>query len=86
VRTDNDSWDITESVGATAIGVAVMRARETQRPDALFRDPYAEKLVDAAGSGWSRVLRGEVDVNSVRAGAYGPLGGFMTARTVYFDE
>ena len=26
VRTDNDSWDITESVGATALGVAFARA------------------------------------------------------------
>lgn len=86
MRTDDDSWDITESVGATAIGVAAMRATETRRPDALFQDPYAEKLVDAVGSGWSRLVRGEVDVNSVRAGAYGPMGGFMTARTVYFDE
>lgn len=86
MRTDDDSWDITESVGATAVGVAAMRAVETRRPDALFQDPYAERLVDAVGSGWGRMMRGEVDVNSVRAGAYGPMGGFMTARTVYFDE
>ena len=26
VRTDGDSWDITESVGATALGVAAARA------------------------------------------------------------
>ena len=57
MRSDDDSWDITESVGATAIGVAAMRAAETRRPDALFRDPCAERLVDAAGSGWSRIMR-----------------------------
>ncbi len=28
-RTDNDSWEITESVGATALGVAAARAAET---------------------------------------------------------
>ena len=29
-RTDNDNWDITESVGATALGVAAARAAETE--------------------------------------------------------
>ena len=29
-RTDNDSWEITESVGATALGVAAARAAETE--------------------------------------------------------
>ena len=28
-RTDNDSWEITESVGSTALGVAAARAAET---------------------------------------------------------
>ena len=28
-RTDDDSWDITKSVGATALGVAYARALET---------------------------------------------------------
>ena len=41
VRTDGDSWDITESVGATALGVAAARAAETARPDPLIRDEYA---------------------------------------------
>src|SRR5690242_2568889 len=60
VRSDDDSWDITESVGATAIGVAAMRAAETRRPDALFRDPYAARLVEAAGSGWSHIMRAQI--------------------------
>jgi methyltransferase (TIGR00027 family) len=86
VRTDDDSWDITESVGTTAVGVAVMRAAETRLPEALFRDPYAEKLVDAVGSGWSRVLRGAESVDQVRNRVYGTMGSFVTARTVYFDN
>ena len=40
VRTDGDSWDITESVGATALGVAAARAVETARDDALIHDDY----------------------------------------------
>jgi O-methyltransferase involved in polyketide biosynthesis len=30
-RTDNDTWDLTTSVGATATGVAVGRALANQR-------------------------------------------------------
>ena len=31
-------------VSDTALWVAYFRARETERPDALFRDPYAGRL------------------------------------------
>src|SRR4051812_18275910 len=40
-RTDNDSWDITHSVGATALGVAAARAAETESADPLINDPFA---------------------------------------------
>lgn len=33
----------------TALWVAYFRARETQRPDALFQDPYAERLAGERG-------------------------------------
>jgi len=49
MRSDGDRWEITESVGATALGVAAARAAETRRPDGLVRDPYAEEFVLAAG-------------------------------------
>jgi methyltransferase (TIGR00027 family) len=48
MRTDDDQWGITESVGVTALGVAGGRAMETHRDDGLVRDPYAEAFVDAA--------------------------------------
>jgi hypothetical protein len=35
-RTDNDTWEITESVGATALGVAAARAAETRRENPLI--------------------------------------------------
>jgi len=53
----------------TARWVAVYRANETARPDALFRDPYADRLADERGraiaaatppetrSGWPWVIR-----------------------------
>ena len=39
-RTDDDSWDITEGVGQTALGVAMARAEETTSERPLFSDPW----------------------------------------------
>ena len=44
-RTDNDTWDIATSVGATAVGVAAARAAETASDNPLISDPYAAVLV-----------------------------------------
>jgi methyltransferase (TIGR00027 family) len=60
---------IVSHVSDTARWVAVYRARETERPDALFRDPFAARLAGerglaiaaatprAAVTGWSAVTR-----------------------------
>jgi O-methyltransferase involved in polyketide biosynthesis len=54
-RTDNDSWDIIESVDATALGVATARAAESARDFPLFTDPYAQLFIDAATErGWKQ--------------------------------
>ena len=50
-RTDNDTWEITESVGATALGVASARAAETESDNPLISDPFARVFLDAAGDG-----------------------------------
>ncbi|MBO0853512.1 MAG: SAM-dependent methyltransferase [Nocardia sp.] len=63
-----------------------MRAAETRREDALFQDPYAAKLVEAVGGGWSTILRAQATADPVRNREYGRFGGMMTARTVYIDE
>src|SRR5271165_1645473 len=55
VRTDGDSWDITESVGATALSVAAARAVETATADPLIRDEFAYLLVSSAGRPWARL-------------------------------
>ncbi|MCM6778337.1 class I SAM-dependent methyltransferase [Nocardia sp. CDC159] len=86
MRSDDDSWDISESVGATAVGVAALRAAESRRPDALFHDPYAALLVDAVGPGWSRLLRDGEPIDPELDRKYGPMAAFVTARTVYFDD
>ena len=46
-RTDDDTWDLASSVGATATAVAASRATASQGPDALLDDPWAEPLVRA---------------------------------------
>src|SRR3954452_5083259 len=61
IRTDGDSWHITESVGATALGVAAARAVETSRDDALIRDDYAYLLVASGGPPWAQIARSGTD-------------------------
>ena len=48
-RTDNDTWDLASSVGATATAVASSRAMASQGPDPLLDDPWADPLVRAVG-------------------------------------
>lgn len=48
-RTDNDTWDLASSVGATATLVAAARAAASREVPPLIDDPYAEPLVRAVG-------------------------------------
>src|SRR5690625_2147521 len=61
IRRDGDSWDITESVGSTALGVAAGRAAETAQPDPLIRDEFAALLVAAAGPNWAQLTTADAD-------------------------
>jgi methyltransferase (TIGR00027 family) len=63
------------NISDTALWVAVYRARETERQDALFRDPFARKL---AGE------RGEQIARNLLAGQRYEWP--YTARTVRFDQ
>ena len=64
-----------ENVSDTARWVAVYRAMETARPDALFRDPFADRL---AGS------QGRQIVDEMKQGK--ALAWPMIVRTAVFDE
>src|ERR1700759_3919456 len=55
IRSEGDSWDITESVGATALSVAAARAVETGSDDPLIRDQFDYLLVPTAGKPWARL-------------------------------
>jgi O-methyltransferase involved in polyketide biosynthesis len=63
-RSDNDSWDLATSVGATATMVAAGRARATK--DALIDDRFAEPLVRAVGVDFfTRWANGDIDAVDV---------------------
>jgi methyltransferase (TIGR00027 family) len=49
-RTADDTWGVGESVGATAVGAAEWRVRETNREDPLIIDPYAQLFLDAVAA------------------------------------
>ena len=91
-RTDDDSWDITESVGATALGIAQARASESECECPLFTDPYARLFIDAATArGWSSPLNDETIAELQKADPelterMQAMFGYAACRTKYFDE
>ncbi|OLT97786.1 class I SAM-dependent methyltransferase [Mycobacterium syngnathidarum] len=86
-RSDNDSWDLASSVGATATVVAAQRAIASRGPDPLIDDPYAEPLVRAVGGD---VVRTMLDGGDVPDGAAAldrqQLAEAMAVRTRFFDS
>ena len=69
------SGPLIRNISDTALWVAVYRARETERKDALFRDPYARRLAGERGEEIAAQLESEVS----REWPY-------LARTVRFDQ
>jgi methyltransferase (TIGR00027 family) len=80
-RTDDDTWDLAGSVGATATLVAAGRALASREPDPLIEDPFAEPLVRAVGvEPITRVLDGRSPP------AHAALIDVMAVRTRFFDD
>ncbi|HTY35102.1 class I SAM-dependent methyltransferase [Mycobacterium sp.] len=92
VRTHNDSWEITESVGATALGVASARAAETRSENPLIEDPFAQVFLDAVGDGvWNWHSAPALPPEVIEAEPELPLQmqsmvGYMASRTAFFDQ
>ena len=85
-RTDNDTWDLATSVGATATMVAAQRVLAHR--EGYIDDPFAEPLVRAVGLDvFVRVLNGEINLAdidprfSLERAARG-----MAVRTRHFDR
>jgi methyltransferase (TIGR00027 family) len=91
-RTDNDSWEITESVGATALGVAAARAAETRSENPLISDPFAQVFLDAVGDGvWNWHSAPQLPAELIEAEPELPLQmqsmvSYMASRTAFFDQ
>ena len=91
LRSHDDTWDITESVGSTAVMVAAARAAETDKPDPLIRDPFAKILVNEAGTGvWEKMLDSSLldkvaEIDAEAAAIFEHMRGYQAVRTHFFD-
>jgi methyltransferase (TIGR00027 family) len=92
-RTDDDTWDLASSVGATATMVAASRAMASKAERPLINDPYAEPLVRAVGLDlFTRLAAGELtpadleDQNDGSPAGVQRMTDNMAVRTKFFDE
>ena len=82
-RTDNDTWDLASSVGATATRVAAARAMASTAEDAVINDPVGVDF-------FTRLVTGELrpedlDSDSESVGMQ-RMTDSMAVRTKFFDE
>jgi methyltransferase (TIGR00027 family) len=89
-RTDNDTWDLATSVGATATMVAAARAVATKADNPLINDQYAEPLVRAVGVDFlTRWAAGDIDITEVdsedSSWKLQQMPDAMAVRTRFFD-
>lgn len=87
-RTDNDTWDLASSVGATATLVAAARAAASREAQPLIDDPFAEPLVRAVGVDFFvKMANGTLPAGDEQS-AMGVtrMTDNMAVRTKFFDE
>ncbi|OCB23152.1 SAM-dependent methyltransferase [Mycobacterium malmoense] len=86
-RTENDTWDLASSVGATATAVAAQRAIASQGPNPLLNDPFADPLVRAVGTDtFVKLLDNEIDRSDDPLLNRRAVNEQITVRTRYFDD
>jgi methyltransferase (TIGR00027 family) len=86
-RSENDTWDLASSVGATATAVALQRAIASQGPDPLLEDPWADPLVRAVGSEtFIKLLDTGLGQNTDAVLSRQPVREQITVRTRFFDD
>ncbi|WIM87079.1 class I SAM-dependent methyltransferase [Candidatus Mycobacterium wuenschmannii] len=87
MRTEDDNWDITTSVGSTALFVATARALEAQKPDPLAVDAFAGIFCHAVGGSAADVLDGKDPEHQLKTADFGEnFVNFQGARTKFFDN
>ncbi len=90
-RTENDTWDLASSVGATATMVAAARAVASTGDNPLINDQFAEPLVRAVGVDFfTRLASGDLrpedlDADNQTVGMR-RMTDNMAVRTKFFDE
>jgi methyltransferase (TIGR00027 family) len=89
-RTDNDTWDLASSVGATATMVAAARAMASRADHPLIDDPFAEPLVRAVGVDvFTRLAEGALppaDLGGEATMGMQRMTDNMAVRTMFFDD
>ena len=87
-RTEGDSWDLANSVGATATMVAAARAAASKRPQPVVTDDFAEPLVRAVGLDvFTKLASGELDSDDLeRDVRFLRMVDTFAARARYFDD
>lgn len=91
LRSNDDTWDIATSVGITAVMVAAARARETDSPAPLIRDPFARILVEGADTGvWQNFVDPAMqeriaNADPEAAAIFANMLGYQAVRTHFFD-
>jgi methyltransferase (TIGR00027 family) len=84
-RSEGDSWDLANSVGATATMVAASRAVASQ--DALLDDPLADPLVRAVGlDPFVRIIDGDIDLEDDTLLNRKARSQQITVRTRFYDD
>src|ERR1700754_159456 len=86
-RTEGDTWDLANSVGATATMVAAARAAATKRPQPIITDEFAEPLGRAVGLDvFTKLAEGERDSDDIEKGVGFPrMVDTFAARARYYD-
>jgi methyltransferase (TIGR00027 family) len=87
-RAEGDTWDLANSVGATATMVAAARAAATRSSQPVVTDEFAEPLVRAVGLDvFTKVATGEIDFDDIEKGVGFPrMVDTFAARARYFDD
>jgi methyltransferase (TIGR00027 family) len=91
-RTDSDSWEITESVGKTALVAAALRAAETESENPLISDPFAGVFLNVApdaGLNWFAAAEVPAEIAELAPDLKPRMKGlvdYMAVRTAFFDQ
>lgn len=87
-RTEGDTWDLANSVGATATMVAAARAAATRSSQRVITDEFAEPLVRAVGLDvFTKLAGGELDSDDLERDVGFPrMVDTFAARARFYDD